>query len=78
MSHGQSNSAERLNVQALITRREVFWSAFWAGLAAPAMLFAGPTAYVLYDGNAGLQQAWGDVGSSMTSTLTSVDGQQES
>ncbi len=39
-----------------------FWAAFWAGLAAPASLYAPPPPYMAYVGGYSVPQAFGVVG----------------
>ena len=40
----------------------VFWAAFWAGLAGPAMLYEPTDPYYLYLGAANVAQSFGAVG----------------
>lgn len=39
-----------------------FWTAFWAGLAAPTGLYAGPAPYAAYIGGYSLPQTFAAVG----------------
>jgi hypothetical protein len=48
-----------------MNQSHVFWTAFWAGLAAPVMLFAAPTPYYLYLANSTVAQSFGAVGAKL-------------
>lgn len=63
--HRSASSA----LDAVLTRREVFWNAFLAGLAAPTMLFTARSAYVVYDNAGGLANAWAEPGKQLTEGL---------
>ena len=61
-------------VSGLVSRRQAFIDAVWAGLAAPAMLFAPPPAYLVYDADEGVRRAWVDVAQRMSAAMSEHDG----
>jgi hypothetical protein len=46
----------------MIDRNSVFWTAFWAGLAAPASVYAAPVTYYAYMNNYSLPLSFAQVG----------------
>jgi hypothetical protein len=59
-----------------MNQRPIFWTAFWAGLAGPASLYAPPSPYWAYLGRYSIASNFAQIGMALTLASAPFDGRR--